>query len=140
MIFGEGRPYNVCLLVPDLELLKKIAGQLQVKTEIDKVITSPVVQKFITCEVQTSLKGKYGGYEIPKKVRIIAEDFTLDNGMLTQTFKLKRRKVMDRHAMRLWPVIGLEPARQSEQRSSFTDRRGKLKQSWPLIVLRSWMR
>ena len=42
-----------------------------------------------------ALKGKYGGYEIPKKFVFLTEDFTLENGMLTQTMKLKRRVVLD---------------------------------------------
>jgi long-chain acyl-CoA synthetase len=36
----------------------------------------------------------FGGYEIPRKYLFIPEDFTVDNGMLTQTMKLIRRNVM----------------------------------------------
>ena len=47
------------------------------------------------------LKGKFGGYEIPKKYIVLPEDFSLDNGMLTQTMKLKRRAVLDRYMDRI---------------------------------------
>jgi long-chain acyl-CoA synthetase len=46
--------------------------------------------------VTKQLKGKFGGYEIPKKFLILPEPFSLDNGTLTQTMKLKRKVVLDR--------------------------------------------
>ena len=49
--------------------------------------------KMITKEILDALKIKYGSYEIPKKFVFISEPFTLQNGMLTQTMKLKRRPI-----------------------------------------------
>jgi len=43
------------------------------------------------------LKKKYGGYEIPKKFVFLKENFTLENGLLTQTMKLKRRVVVEKY-------------------------------------------
>ena len=51
----------------------------------------------IAGEITRSLKGKYGGYEIPKKFLFLTENFTLENGMLTQTMKLKRRVVLTKY-------------------------------------------
>ena len=101
MVVGEGRPYNVCLLVPEIDMLRKVAKQLQVRAGVERLIASPAVQDFISAEIRENLKGKYGGYEIPKKILITEEDFSLENGMLTQTFKLKRRKVLERYGERL---------------------------------------
>jgi len=47
--------------------------------------------------ITSSLKGKYGGYEIPKKFILLAEGFSIENGMLTPTLKLKRRVVMEKY-------------------------------------------
>jgi len=38
----------------------------------------------------------YGGYEVPQNFLFVAEDFTVGNGMLTQTMKLKRKVVLDK--------------------------------------------
>ena len=46
--------------------------------------------------ITNHLKGKFGGYEIPKKFLILDEPFSLDNGMLTQTMKLKRKVILDK--------------------------------------------
>ena len=40
---------------------------------------------------------EYGAYEIPRKLIFLSETFTLDNGMLTQTMKLKRRVVLEKY-------------------------------------------
>ncbi|MBM9515203.1 hypothetical protein [Desulfogranum marinum] len=43
------------------------------------------------------LKGKFGGYEIPRQLILVDEPFIVDNGMLPHTMQLKRRKVLDRY-------------------------------------------
>ena len=97
MIYGDGKPYNICIVVPNCEVLTKTAKALQMKTSVDKIIHLPVVQEFIAMEIKKSLEGNYGRYEIPKKFLFIDEDFTLENGMLTQTLKLKRRIVVEKY-------------------------------------------
>jgi len=49
-------------------------------------------------EIRTHLKKSFGRYEIPEKYLLIKEDFTVENRMLTQTLKLKRREVLERYA------------------------------------------
>ncbi len=65
------------------------------------LINNQKVQDFISAEITNQLKGAYGGYEIPKKFLFIAEEFTLENGMLTQTMKLKRRNVIGKFGEQL---------------------------------------
>ncbi|MEA2102509.1 MAG: long-chain fatty acid--CoA ligase, partial [Thermodesulfobacteriota bacterium] len=93
MIFGEGKPYNICLLHPDLEVLGKYATRHNLPTDPEQLVASREIHDLITDKVVSHLKGKYGGYEIPRKFVFLSEDFTLANGMLTQTMKLKRRVV-----------------------------------------------
>jgi long-chain acyl-CoA synthetase len=57
----------------------------------------PEVQELMSKEIRAHLKGNYGGYEIPRQFHFITDDFTLENGMLTQTLKLKRRNVMEKY-------------------------------------------
>ncbi|MGL5113345.1 MAG: AMP-dependent synthetase/ligase, partial [Flavobacterium sp.] len=95
MIYGDGRPYNICVVVPDHATLRKTAELLNIKTDVDKLIHLPSVQEFVGIEIRKSLKSKYGGYEIPKKFIFSDIPFTVENGFLTQTLKLKRRIVLD---------------------------------------------
>ncbi|MCE5275592.1 MAG: hypothetical protein LLG43_10700, partial [Deltaproteobacteria bacterium] len=54
-----------------------------------------------TKEILDALKTKYGSYEIPKKFVFISEPFTLQNGMLTQTMKLKRKTITQKYTDRI---------------------------------------
>jgi long-chain acyl-CoA synthetase len=97
VIYGENRPYNVCLVVPEFPALKRWAEQKGVPADVKSLVESAEVKAFIAAEIKGALKGKYGGYEIPKKFLLLAENFTLENGMLTQTMKLKRRVVLKKY-------------------------------------------
>jgi long-chain acyl-CoA synthetase len=95
MIHGEGQAYNVCLVVPDFIVLEKYAIEHNMPTDPNELVLKNEVQEMISGEITKSLRGKFGGYEIPKKFIYLSENFTLDNGTLTQTMKLKRRVVLE---------------------------------------------
>jgi len=97
MIYGEGRAYNVCLIVPDFIVLEKIASEIGISSNPEDIVSNDEIQNIITGKIESYLKNKYGGYEIPRKYIFITEDFTLENGMLTQTMKLKRRSVQKKY-------------------------------------------
>jgi long-chain acyl-CoA synthetase len=97
MVYGENRLYNVCLIVPDFQVLKKYAKDNNLPDDPKALVDNPQVQELIIREIQDSLKGKYGGYEIPKKFLFLHENFSVENGTLTQTMKLKRRVVVSNY-------------------------------------------
>ena len=102
VITGAGHEYNVGLIVPDMNLLKHKAEEMNLSVDPKDIFDSskPAGHKFkdlLTAEVQNHLKKILGSYEIPRKFEFVKEDFTLDNGMLTQTMKLKRRVVMEKY-------------------------------------------
>ncbi|RJP93418.1 MAG: long-chain fatty acid--CoA ligase [Desulfobacteraceae bacterium] len=98
MLAGEGKNYNVCLIIPDFEVLAKYAKDNNLPAKDPKaLIGDKTIQQMISDAITASLKQKYGGYEIPKKFIYLADDFTLENGMLTQTMKLKRRVVFEKY-------------------------------------------
>jgi long-chain acyl-CoA synthetase len=97
MIYGDGKSYVVALIVPDMEKAKRYAEELAITVPLKELILMPDVQKLISAEIKAHLKDDFGSYEIPKRFHFIGEDFTLDNGMLTQTFKLKRRNVLEKY-------------------------------------------
>ncbi len=97
MIYGEGRPFNICLVVPDFENLEKVASEYNLKSDSDTLVSSGKIQTLIQTSIAESLKGDFGSYEIPKKFIFLAEDFSLENGMMTQTMKLKRNIALDKY-------------------------------------------
>ena len=97
LIYGANRPYNVCMIVPDPVALDGYAQKNNLPKNYKALTEREDVQKMITKELLDALKTKYGSYEIPKKFIFISEPFTLENGMLTQTMKLKRKNVTERY-------------------------------------------
>ncbi len=96
LIFGANKPYNICMIVPDAMALDAYAQKNGLNRDYKALVESPDIQKMITSEILNSLKSKYGSYEIPKKFVYISDPFTLENGMLTQTMKLKRRVITEK--------------------------------------------
>ena len=97
-VYGTGRDYNICLVVPDLDVLTRNAAKLGVlPASPHEVVTSSRVCEMLGEEITAHLRKHYGGYEVPRKYRILSDDFTLENGMLTQTMKLKRGAVVERY-------------------------------------------
>ena len=97
MIYGDGRPQLLCLVYPDFEVLAQVAHDRGIVGAGKELTEHPRVREYLEREIKTALAGKFGGYEIPRKFLVLTEDFTVDNGMLTQTMKLKRRTVLDRY-------------------------------------------
>jgi long-chain acyl-CoA synthetase len=97
MVYGEGRPYNVCMIVPDFVVLGKYAREHQLAEGPAQLVADRDIQNMIADEITAFLKGKFGKYEIPKKFLFVKENFSLKNGTLTQTMKLKRRSVLGQY-------------------------------------------
>ena len=94
VIYGINRPYNICIIVPDFEVLQNYAKEKNLPTDIKTLVSRKDVTKMIGEAVTSHLKGKIGSDKIPKKFLLLSEPFSLDNGMLTQTMKLKRNIVL----------------------------------------------
>ncbi len=101
LVYGAGREYNVCMLVPDFFALEKFAEKNNLPTDIKTLVARDDIQNMITKEIVDTLKKKYGGYEIPRKFLFLAEPFTVENGMMTQTIKLKRRVITEKYNDRI---------------------------------------
>ncbi len=97
MIYGAGRPHTICLVVPDFVALKTYAEKNSLPTDPKEMVTSRDITRLIETEILNALNGKYGGYEIPKKFLFIGEPFSVENGMITQTMKLRRRLVLEKY-------------------------------------------
>ncbi len=97
LVCGEGRPYNICLVVPNFQALAEWAREHGVSAAPEDLVLNSKVKTLITQSIQSHLTGKFGGYEIPKSIVMVTEGFSVDNSMLTQTLKLKRRNVVERY-------------------------------------------
>ena len=97
VISGANKPYNICMIVPEPAALEEYAKKNNLQADIQSLVEREDIQDMIKKEILDALKGKYGNYEIPRKFLFLSEPFTLENSMLTQTMKLKRRNITEKY-------------------------------------------
>jgi len=97
VVYGENRAFTICLVVPDFVAVEAYAEKNHLPKDMDVLMEREEITFMIGNGITEQLKKKYGGYEIPKKFLFLKDNFTLENGLLTQTMKLKRRVVVDKY-------------------------------------------
>jgi long-chain acyl-CoA synthetase len=90
MVYGDNSPCNVALIVPDLSSARALCGGDPFTDEGLRLL-----RVRIGLEIARLSEG-WKGYERVRGFAILKEDFTLENGLLTPSLKLKRRNVIAR--------------------------------------------
>jgi long-chain acyl-CoA synthetase len=88
MVMGEGKPFLSAFVVVNREQWAKVAP--------GKPLEGPEAEKLIVERVQKQIKS-FPGYAQVYRVAVIPEPWTIENGMLTPTMKLKRARVIEAH-------------------------------------------
>ena len=97
MVYGDNRPHNVALVVPDDDALERWAADRSMDASgRAALLAHPDVNAMFLEEVDRHQAG-IKGYEKVRALALLPEDFTIENGMLTQTLKVKRRVALARY-------------------------------------------
>ena len=80
MVYGDKKNYLVALIVPNKEFLK------------EKEIINNIIE---------NINKKLAKIEKIKKIQLIDENFSIENGLLTPTMKVKRKKVTEKYKKQL---------------------------------------
>ena len=101
VMIGDKRKFPMMLVVPDTAVLAAWAAERQL-TAVDTsaLLRIPDVTAKVEREVMVTLRN-LASYQMPKKVLLIEEDFTVENGMLTPSLKAKRRVIEERYKDRI---------------------------------------
>lgn len=95
MVVGQDQKQLGALIVPNLEALEVWATQQGIPVDLD----SAAVQNLFRQELAREVKNR-PGYRADDRIgvfRLIEEPFSIENGMMTQTLKIKRPLVMERY-------------------------------------------
>ena len=106
MVHGDRRPYPVALITLNAEELAKFAreqGILAVEPAV--LVKHPKVLERVQRTVDDK-NSELQSYAKIKKFLVLPEDFTVENGALTPTLKVKRRVISDRHRAALDSLYG----------------------------------
>jgi long-chain acyl-CoA synthetase len=97
VMIGDKRKYPVVLIVPNFDQLEKWAKYKDIiYTNRRQLLAHPLVKAKMDKEVLGKLQG-LGSFETPKKVGLLEHEFSIENGELTPTLKVKRRVVDKRY-------------------------------------------
>ena len=97
MVVGEGRPYLGALLVLEADHWPGFAQDLGLDPLDPAALNDDRVHKAVLRRVQQALKD-FPGYAKIRRVHLTLEPWTVDNGLMTPTLKIKRPKVLERFA------------------------------------------
>jgi long-chain acyl-CoA synthetase len=96
VLLGEGKNYLVALVTLDEQAMRNWARRIGVTLQ-QSIHTQKEVQALINAEVE-KLNLTLASFETVKRVAILGEEMTVENGLLTPTFKVKRKEVASRFA------------------------------------------
>ncbi len=97
VMLGDKRKFPIILVVPEAGALKNWAKERSLACDDPPALYKlPDVTAKIEREVMVTLRD-LANYQMPKKVVIVEEDFTVENGALTPSMKVKRHVVEERY-------------------------------------------
>jgi long-chain acyl-CoA synthetase len=118
MLYGDNKPYNVALIVPDAATLREFAERAGLRElELNALLESSEVRQLFAREIER-LSGEFKGYERVRDFAFAPEPFAQQNGTLTPSLKLKRHEILRRWGKlleQLYPAPPGSLARASRQ-------------------------
>jgi long-chain acyl-CoA synthetase len=97
-LYGDGKPYCIMLFtLNEAELRAQLKAEGLSIAPDEKLSISPAVRRRVSNAVE-SVNTNLASYETIKNFGIIDEDFSIENGLLTPTLKMKRKIIAARYA------------------------------------------
>jgi long-chain acyl-CoA synthetase len=96
LVTGEGRPYLVALVVLNPQAWPEVAEQYGVSRRPEAI--PPVRREQILGARVAQLTRHFPGYAQIRRIGVCPEPWTVDNGLLTPTMKLRRMQILHRYA------------------------------------------
>jgi long-chain acyl-CoA synthetase len=92
MVAGDHRPYLVALIVPDAVVAREWAGRHGKSSDLAELCGDAEFRKLIG-EAVDRVNRCLSGLERVRRFLLIPEPFSIDNGMLTPTLKIRRHEI-----------------------------------------------
>ncbi|MFC4550263.1 MULTISPECIES: AMP-dependent synthetase/ligase [Halorussus] len=99
VVIGDGHKFVSALLVPNFEEVRRRADREGIDLPDDdrELCRNDRVREWLEAEVE-AVNERFESYERIKQFRVVPEEFTEDNDLLTPTMKKKRRNILERFA------------------------------------------
>ena len=93
MVYGEGHPTLLVLAVVNPDKWKEFAQQVGVRADMPESLNDTRIEQQVLQRIAAQIKG-FPGYAKVRRVLLVSEPWSIENGMLTPTLKLKRAHVV----------------------------------------------
>lgn len=97
MVVGENRPYIAALVVLNAQEWKKLASELKLDADDPLSLDTRAARQAVLRRVKAAAAG-FPNYAVPRQVRLFLEPWSIENGLMTPTLKLKRGPMRIRFA------------------------------------------
>jgi long-chain acyl-CoA synthetase len=96
VVIGEGKPYLAALIVLQGEAWPRFAAELSLDSNDPASLTSKEVNAAVLQRIEAQLH-EFPAYARVRAVYLTLEPWTIDNGLMTSTQKLRRAQIMERY-------------------------------------------
>jgi long-chain acyl-CoA synthetase len=96
LVVGEGQSYLAALLVFDLDAWHRLAAERHLHPDDPDSLKDKALQQFIIQRLRQLLHD-FPAYARIRRVSLILSPWSVENGLLTPTMKIKRAKVIEHH-------------------------------------------
>jgi len=105
MVYGDRRPHLVALVVPSRELLEAASSRTGLPPNSPQLAQDPELERAVEAAVARA-NAKLSSLERIRRAGILTEPFTVENGLMTPTMKLRRTRIVERHVVALERLYG----------------------------------
>lgn len=99
VVIGDRKAYLTAVLTVNPETLSQTAASLQISDirDAEHLARDPRFLEHVQKAIDTQVNPKLARYETIKRFSVIAADFTVENGCMTPTMKVRRKAVIDQY-------------------------------------------
>jgi long-chain acyl-CoA synthetase len=115
MVIGEGHPFLSAILVLSPEAWPAFAREQGVDAGDSASLEDPRVSSAVLARVSAQLKD-FPSHAKVRRVILELEPWSVENGLLTPTLKVRRRRVMDHYAVQVERIYAEGPAAPARRR------------------------
>lgn len=95
LVIGEGRPYLSAIVSPNDKALKRLAEELHLDPDEDRIHNPEVVAEYMRHVNRRT--DRFPGYARVRHLALVDEHWTPDNGLMTPTLELRRGEILEHY-------------------------------------------